>query len=173
MNTLKLLPREFRFIGLAIVIPLILAFFYNPEIVYGDLHLPLMEEPDNAFTFSVPAFLDQSEVDLNPEKKFVLFSWIKNDLSNEILLTLMLLGTYFIAFAKIKSEDEFSGQLRLQSMVSAIVWNSIILLVANFLVYDGVFLYIMILQLFSFLLIFSIVFALKVRKFRKGLGYEE
>lgn len=165
MNTLKLLPRWCRIAGLLIIIPVLGAFFYNPEVAFGDA--PIFNEPDGSLVFNVPSLLDSDN------DEFSLFAWIKNDLTNELLLTLMLIGTWLVAFAKIKGEDEFSGQLRLEAMVSAIIYNSILLLVLNFIVYDGLFLYVMISQLFSFLLLFSFIFALKVRKQRKALGYEE
>ena len=171
MHTLKLLPRWCRFIGLAFVIPTLLAFFYDPEIVFGELQLPLMKEVDNTFTVTVPSFFDQNGQEA-PEV-FQWFRWVKNDISNELLLTFMLIGTYLIAFAKIKGEDEFSERLRLESMTTAIIWNSILLLLMNWMFYDGLFLYVLVSQLFSFLLIFSLIFAIKVRSQRKSLANEE
>lgn len=173
MTTLKLLPRWFRFLGLTLIIPMIIGVIYDPEIVFGELRIPFASEPNNAFTAEVPALLDQTATNNDPNKDFVLFSWIKNDLSNELLLTFMLLGTYFIAFARVKGEDEFSEKLRLESMTSAIVWNSILLLAMNWLFYDGIFLYVIVSQLFSFLMIFSIIFAFKIRNQRKSLAHEE
>ncbi|MBL4707529.1 MAG: hypothetical protein JKY48_03710 [Flavobacteriales bacterium] len=171
MNTLKLLPRWFRFLGLAFIIPSIAIFIYNPEISFGDMSI--FKEPSGTFVFKVPAFFDQDFIENGESVGFAFVHWIKNDLSNEVLLTMMLLGTYFIAFAKIKGEDEFSKQLRLEAMVQAIVWNSALLLLLNFMTYGGLFLYVMISQLFSFLLIFSTIFALMVRKQKKALGHEE
>ena len=95
------------------------------------------------------------------------------DLSNEILLTLMLIGVYFISFSQIKNEDEFSERLRLEAFSQAIIINSILLLLMNWLFYDGLFLILMATQLVSFLLIFSLVFAIKIRKQRRNLSHEE
>lgn len=173
MNKLKLLPRWCRILGLTIIIPLLLGFLYNPDIIFGDIELPFMDEPENSFSFHVPSFLDQNDVTKTSETSFVLYSWVKKDISNELLLTIMLVGTYLVAFAKVKEEDEFSERLRLESMSLAIVWNSIILLIMNWLFYDAIFLLIMATQLFSFLLIFSFIFALKIRKQRRALSYEE
>jgi|GEM_PF-1493751 len=173
MKKIKLLPRWCRIIGLAIIIPTMIAFVLNPEIVFGDTRMPFMEEPDNRLTVEVFAFLDQSSINEDSTTDFAWFSRIKNDISNEILLTLMLIGAYLVAFARVKGEDEFSERIRLEAMTAAIIWNSILLLLMNWLFYEGWFLYMMVSQLFSFLLIFSFIFALKIRKLRRGLDYEE
>ncbi len=171
MNKLKLLPRWFRFVGLALILPTVIAFCYDPEISFGDV--AIFSEPSGPLVFNVPSFFSTDVVIDGEEVGFSFVHMIKNNMANEILLTLMLLGTYFVAFSRIKGEDEFSNQLRLESMVNAILYNSVLLLILNFMTYDGLFLYVMISQLFSFLLIFSVIFALKVRKQRRALSYEE
>ncbi len=75
----------------------------------------------------------------------------------KILLSLMLFGAYFIAFAEIREEDEFSNQLLLESMIQAIVYNSILLLLLKWFFYDGLFLFVLISQLFSYLISFIIL----------------
>ena len=157
MKTLKLLPRPYRFIGLVLVAFCIFQFVRDPEVVYGEMSF-LGSEIESPWKAKVPSlFAEEGD-------GFVFFKMIENDISNEILLTLMLLGTYFIAFAKVKVEDEFSYQLRMEAMGKAVLINGILLLVANWLLYDGLFLYAMIWGLFSFLLIFSILFALKLSR---------
>lgn len=170
MNTLKLLPRHFRFIGLLMVLPSIALFFVYPEVAFGDLP-EFMSNRKEFLSVNAYNFLDYSYNELG-EVSWVWFDPVKTDFLNEILLTLMLIGTYLISFSKIKEEDEFTKQLRFESMISAIVWNSLILLIANFLVYNGSFLFVMISQLFSFLLIFSLIFAIRLRKLKKGLANE-
>ncbi len=166
MNKIKLLPRSLRVVGLALVFFCFGLFVTDPEVVFGEMSF-LGSEIQSPWKVTVPSLLadDHGET--------VLFKWEENDISNEILLTLMLLGTYLIAFSKIKEEDEFSYQLRMEAMSQAHLWNGLLLLLANWLFYDGIFLYIMIWGLFSFLLIFSLVFAFKIRNYRKDLSYEE
>ena len=154
------------------VIAAISIFTYDPEISFGDMSF-LGDGPTGTLVFEVPIFFDSNFAEEGKSVDFAWVHWEKNDLTNELLLTLMLIGVWMVAFARIKGEDEFSRQLRLESMVSAVIWNSILLLVLNFMIYDGLFLYVMISQLFSFLLIFSVIFALKVNKLRKGLSHEE
>ena len=170
MDTLKLLPRWCRFLGLVIIIPTVVAFLNEPGIAFGDT-------PSFFDGYQEPAKMKLialvSEDFHSSGSEFIWFEVKETEIINEVLLALMLIGTWLVAFAKIKDEDEFSGQLRLQSMVSAIVWNSIILLFLNFTTFDGIFLYVMVSQLFSFLLIFSVIFALKVRKQRSALRHEE
>lgn len=166
MNKLKLLPRSLRVVGLVLVGFCLALFIKDPEVVFGEMSF-LGSKIESPWKMKVPSLLAED----NGET--VLFKWEENDVSNEVLLTLMLLGTYFIAFSKIRDEDEFSYQLRMESMSQAHLWNGLLLLISNWLFYDGIFVYIMIIGLFSFLLIFSIVFALKIRNYRRELGHEE
>ncbi|MAY84690.1 MAG: hypothetical protein CMP59_11200 [Flavobacteriales bacterium] len=155
MKTIKLLPRPFRIVGLILVSFCIFQFVRDPEVVFGETSI-LGSKIESNWKAKVPSLF------VEEKGEFFFIKMIENDISNEILLTLMLLGTYFIAFAKIKEEDEFSYQLRMEAMSQAHLWNGILLLLANWLFYDGIFLYAMIWGLFSFLLIFSFVFALKL-----------
>ena len=166
MNKIKLLPRSMRVVGLIFIGFCFALFIQDPEVVFGEMSF-LGSEIDSPWKAKVPALL------ADDEDGFAFIKMVENDISNEILLTIMLLGTYFIAFAKIKDEDEFSYQLRMEAMSQAHLWNGLLLLLSNWLFYDGIFVYIMIWGLFSFLLIFSIVFAFKIRKHRKELSYEE
>lgn len=171
MKTFKLLPRGFRFLGLALIFLVIVIFIIDPEVCFGEMSI--FEDPEGMFVFTVPSFFESNFMVDGKEVSFAFIRWIRNDLINELLLTVMLIGVWMVAFAKIKGEDEYSQQLRLESMVKAIIWNSVLLLILNFMIYDGLFLYVMISQLFSFLLIFSVIFAIKVRKQRKILVDEE
>ena len=155
MKTIKLLPRPFRIVGLILVSFCIFQFVRDPEVVFGETSI-LGSKIESNWKATVPSLINHEN------NEFVFLKMIENDISNELLLTIMLLGTYFIAFAKIKEEDEFSYQLRMEAMSQAHLWNGILLLLANWLFYDGIFLYAMIWGLFSFLLIFSFVFALKL-----------
>lgn len=170
MNKLKLLPRWCRILGLVFVIPCISLFIADPEVVFAESTWGLFgNAKEGRFVVKVFALFES-----NPnEPNFQWYSWVKNDISNELMLTAMLLGTYLIAFAKVKEEDEFSNQLRLEAMSQALVYNGIILLIFNWLIFDGLFLYVMISQLFSFLLLFSFIFAMKIRNQRKMILDEE
>ena len=169
MKKMNLLPRWCRFLGIAMVIPCLVLFVNDPEVVFGEA--TLFGSPTGNFVKEVFALFDKGSGD--EDGKFVWYSWIKNDLSNEILLTFMLMGTFFIAFSRIREEDEFSKQLRLEAMSQAILYNSILLLIFNWVFYDGLFLYILVSQLFSFLLLFSLIFSLKIRAHNKLLAHEE
>lgn len=171
MKHQKLLPRWTRFLGLAMIIPCVIAFVRDPEIVFGEGVFSIFGEPSGNLAFNVFAVFDQTSTQDTGE--FAFYSIIKNDLLNEILLTLMLVGTYLIAFAKIKEEDEFSNQLRKDAMSQALVYNGVLFLIFSWIFFEGMYLYTLILQPFSFLLIFSFVFALKIGNYRKMLSSEE
>jgi len=169
MDVLKLLPRGYRYFGLILTVPtffifLIDSIYFETGITVGGSFFDSSSDFFTRTVYNLVAF---------QHGEIVFFKEIKNNLINEFGLAIMLLGSWMLAFARIKGEDEFSQQLRLQSMSSALVWNSALLLLFNFLFYDGMFFFVMITQLFSFSLIFSIIFALKIRKYRKGLSNEE
>jgi hypothetical protein len=169
MNTLKLLPRRYRYFGLALILPATVIFCFYPEIILGDSGGKSYFI--NFFDTHLIAIVDKNYVDLKPEYSF--FTPVKNNVLNEILLVMMVLGSYLVAFAKVKEEDEFTRQMRIESMVKALLINLSLLLIANFFVFGFDFLFVLNAQLFSYLLIFSIIFALKVRKQKKALSYEE
>jgi len=165
MRKIKLLPRWCRMVGILLLLPPLVMFTINPEVAFGD---PIFGSPeDYMINGTVINLVDDSD------GEWVFFKVIQNDLINELMLSMMIVGAWMIAFSRIKGEDEFSERLRLEAMGAAMFWNALILLILNFLIYDGLFLYVMIYQLFSYLLIFSLIFALRLRKERKELGYEE
>lgn len=165
MTKIKLLPRWCRFVGMGMAILATILFILNPD---SSIEFNL-GDPKGPLVTTVPALFNQSY----GVNDFVWMSWIKNDLSNEFLFAIMLIAVYCIAFAKIKGEDEFSERIRLQSLVSAILWNSVFLLIANFLFYEGEFLWIMIFQFLSFLILFTIFFAAELKRQRSSFQYEE
>ena len=165
MKKIKLLPRWCRLVGFLLLLPPLVLFTINPEVAFGD---PIFATPeDHMVNATVISLVDDTE------GEWAFFKVIQNDLINELMLSMMLIGAWMIAFARVKGEDEFSERLRLEAMGAAMFWNALILLILNFLIYEGLFLYVMIYQLFSYLLIFSLIFALRLRRERKDSGYEE
>ena len=83
---------------------------------------------------------------------------------NEISLALILIGGLIVSFAKTKIEDEYIGQLRLQSFSIAFIIYHIILFIANIFLYEFDFLSFMIYNLCTMLFVFIIVFHVKLYK---------
>lgn len=160
-----LLPRWTRPLGLIIIIPLLIYFFIDPDMTG--------KEPD-AFDFNFPvlfgdsfSFFNQNTSGTQEESIFK-----KVNLLNELLLTLVLVASWMVAFASLREEDEYTWMVRLESMLLALIINLGLLLIANFLVFGFVFMHVMTFQLFIFPLIFSAVFAFRLQR-QKNLSHEE
>ena len=74
--------------------------------------------------------------------------------TNEIALTLFLINLLFISFSKEKQEDEFVNHLRLTSFQWAVLFNTGIILIASWLVYDFAYIHVMMYGMFSTLVFY-------------------
>lgn len=138
-----------------------------PAFTVGLLSLVFSWEPD-WLDFQLPAiFIDEI---FGPSE---LMGWINNNILNEICGILIIIGGILVAFSKEKVEDEFITKLRLESLVWATYVNYAILLLAMVLVYDFSFLWVMIFNMFTTLIIFIIRFNWMNVKLRKNLKHEE
>ncbi len=101
------------------------------------------------------------------------FSVIETDPALTILGVIFILGALMVAFSKEKIEDEFIAELRLSSMLWAVLVSYILLLLAFILVYGVVFLDVMVCNMFTVLLIFIIRFNYLLYKNSKLTSNEE
>lgn len=136
-NTL-LLPSRYKLIGLFIFMPFLIGW---------------MLWDFNIYDFS---FLETGRGGLFSEENM---TWI-----DEILFTGMAIGLLMIAFAREKTEDEYTMMLRLQSLQWAVLANAILLLAANWLLYSEYFLRTMIYNMLSVLIIFVVLFHLVLNR---------
>jgi hypothetical protein len=130
-----LLPHRFKLIGLIVFIPFlalgIAVRFY-----------------DFGFSFlQYTVHVDWGVFDSN-----------KQDLTDELALTGLIIGLLFIAFSREKEEDEFIGKIRLESLQWAVLINYILLLVATWVVYNVSYIDVMMYNMLTVLLIFIIRF---------------
>lgn len=89
------------------------------------------------------------------------FQWIENGLLDEIIIALIGIGGILIGFSKIKEEDEYSFQLRTESLIWSFYINFALLLISTFLIYGIAYFEIMIYQLFSMLhILYSTAFTM-------------
>jgi len=153
-----LLPRWTRALGLVIIIPLLIYFFIEPEIID--------REPDR-FDFDFPVLFYDFVFD-SKEKTLIK----EVNLFNELLLSIILIASWMVAFAKLKQEDEYTWLLRLESMLLALIINLGLLFVINFMVFGMLFFHVMTFQLFIFPLIFSAVFAYRLQEQKKQSNEE-
>ena len=96
------------------------------------------------------------------------FQWVENGLVNEILIALIIITGILNSFSKEKNEDELIGKLRTESLTLSLYVNYGILLLANFLIYELTFIYVLVFNLIGILLFFNLIFKYRLYKHYKG-----
>jgi len=153
MKTNYLLPNRFKKIGW---------FLFIPGIILGILYLIYEPQPEflNATVFAIAESLFE-------------FSFIKNNVYDEITALLIIIGAIFIAFSREKSEDEYISRIRLDSLVWATYVNYIVVILAIIFVYDFGFYWVILLNMFTILIFFIIRYNWALLKSRKQIQNEE
>jgi small-conductance mechanosensitive channel len=101
--------------------------------------------------------------------KGLFFQWENENIVDEILGLLMIVGAILATFSKEKNEDEFISKLRLESLVWSTYLNYIILLILILTVYGFDFLYVMQFNMCTYLIIAFLRFNYLLYKSRKEL----
>lgn len=122
-----------------------------------------------AFVFYVmdlkPAFLDIKVFAVFSyyfDKKY--FSIIKNDISEEIVIILMLVGLFLVSFSKLRNESDVSVLLRIKAILLSVYINTLFLLLSAVFFYGLGFMAITVVNCFSLLLINVIIFRILLLK---------
>lgn len=109
----------------------------------------------SSFQFS---FLDCTILNLFPSNfsdNCKTVNWYESvNLTNTIVGILVLVGALLVGFSKEKQEDEYIGQMRLASLLWAVLVNYCLLILAFVIVYDFTFLTVMTYNMFTVLLLF-------------------
>ena len=153
-----LFPHRFKRIGILMLVPFIFLGWY---VVNYDI------EPE-LFDLSVPAIF----VDEIFGEKFI-FGMTENNILNEIIGIVLIIGFLMVAFSKEKQEDELIAKIRLESLVWATYVNYAILLISMIFIFGISFLWVMIFNMFTILLFFIIRFNWQVKKLNKHMAHEE
>lgn len=90
-----------------------------------------------------------------------------------VAMILLMAGLLFIAFSRRKIEDEYVAKLRGDSLIWAVIVNSVLLLVCFVTVFDGWFLYVSFLNLYTLLILYIVKFEIALRHFQKSTDHEE
>lgn len=90
------------------------------------------------------------------------FRWIENGLVNEILIAVIIISGIINSFSREKLEDELIGKLRTESLTLSLYLNYGIILIANFLIYELTFIYVLVFNLVTILLFFNLIFKYKL-----------
>ncbi len=153
-----LFPNRYKKIGWLLLVP---------SAIIGLATLITGYEPEY-LTMKVPAVFAN---ELMGERQF--FAMIENNVLNEVLGILVIIGSVFVAFSKEDQEDEYISKIRLESLVWAVYVNYGILFLSFLFIYDFAFLWVMIFNMFTILLFFIIRFNWKLLKLKKSMRYEE
>jgi hypothetical protein len=86
---------------------------------------------------------------------------------------LSTLGLLFLGFSQEKIEDEYITKIREKCLVWAIIFNSIIFMIANLLLFRMIYLNFMVIYCDFFLITFIIKFNYELYRFNKSVKYEE
>ncbi|WP_431136980.1 hypothetical protein [Psychroserpens mesophilus] len=86
------------------------------------------------------------------------FKIIENSIIDEIITLFIIIGGLLVGFSKEKVEDEFIYKLRKDSLVWAIVFNYMVLIIMTIFIYDFTFFNVMVYNMFTPLLFFIVRF---------------
>lgn len=138
-----LLPNNFKRIGWIILIP---SSIFGLLLTTGYLDSVLLKMP--VFAVYSGGLLEDD----------VWFGFIRTDIPRTITGTAFITGALLVAFSKEKNEDEYIANLRLSSLMWAVVINYLVLLMCFLFVYGTGFLTIMMYNMFTILVIFILRF---------------
>jgi hypothetical protein len=158
MMTNYLFSNRFKKLGWVLFIPslvgAILISIYEPEFDFLDL---------KAFAIFNDDFFNS--------KRF--FYLIDNNLADEILCVLLIVGGVLVAFSKEKIEDEMVTKIRLESLVWATYVNYAVLLACVIFIYGMPFLTVMMYNMFTLLFFFILRFYWMIYKTSKATDDEK
>lgn len=93
--------------------------------------------------------------------------WTETAIFNELLTVIIIVSGIIASFSREKIEDELITKIRLESLSTAIVINYILVLIANFLIFDLSFLTALIVFLFAPLVMFNLIFQVRLFNYYK------
>ncbi len=103
----------------------------------------------------------------------VVLGFDKVNLTGTIIGVIFILGSVMVAFAKEKQEDEYIGKIRLESFLWSTYINYAILLFCFIFFYGVGFMYVMIFNMFTVIILFILRFNYLIYKSTKALSHEK
>ncbi|MEI6696773.1 MAG: hypothetical protein WCO13_11960 [Bacteroidota bacterium] len=158
MKTRFLFPHLFKTIGWFLFVPGLLLWIhlliFNTEIPFLNIKV---------FAVVSDKFFGTYET----------FKFIEQNITNELMGSLIILGALFLAFSKEKNEDEYIGKIRLESLLWATYINYALLLFCILFIYGMSFFSVMMYNMVALLIFFLIRFNLMLYKLRRQLSHEK
>ena len=102
-----------------------------------------------------------------------VMGFIRNNISNEILGVLWIIGASLVAFSREKHEDEFIAKIRMESLFWATYFNYAILIFCILFFYGSGFYYVMVFNMFTILIFFISRFHYMLYKTKNALSHEK
>jgi hypothetical protein len=140
MKSRFLFPNRFKVFGVLFSIPFMILGFYC---LYKDYEVQWL-------TFNMPYYTEVIE-DLRFKTKTVNFT-------NEIATIGLLISLNIIAFSKLKFEDEYISNIRLECLQIAIYVNFALLIVATLFIHGLAYINVIVFNIFTPLVIFILRF---------------
>jgi len=141
-----LLPHRFKFIGWIITIPSIILGLF---VMFDNLSLDF---------FSIRLPLDYIVYDGGMNVKGTIDNGTELNFTDEIATIGSIVGLIFIAFSKVKFEDEYVSKIRLESLQWAIYLNFGLLIIATIFIHGLAYYNVTVYNIFTPLIIFIVRF---------------
>lgn len=128
-------------------------------------------------------FISDNAIDIGGTKTFALFDGLtetslfcitdNTSWTDEFIIILLTISLLFIGFSREEDEDECIANIRMNSIVWAIMVNSIILIVGTLLIFGLPYFNFMAIHMFSLMLLFIIKYKTAVYLFRRNNSIQE
>jgi hypothetical protein len=161
MKTKLLFPNQFKQIGWILLIP---SAIMGILIIFFDFKLNFLDLKTFAIYSGGIDWLGGSTT---------IFGFIKDNLTDEIIGILFLVGAILVAFSREKLEDEFIARTRLESLVWATYINYAVLILCLLFFYNIGFMMVMIFNMFTILIFFICRFYYILYRLNKSLSHEK
>tara|TARA_B110000027_G_scaffold2539_1_gene2252 strand:+ start:371 stop:829 length:459 start_codon:yes stop_codon:yes gene_type:complete len=96
------------------------------------------------------------------------FGWIENGLGDEIFTFLIIISGLVNSFSKEKIEDELISRIRLESLSLSLFISFGFIIISTFLVYNLIYMYVLVFNLFLIILLFNLIFKVRLYKHYKS-----
>jgi hypothetical protein len=160
METRFLLPNRCKLIGCILLIPSTILGF---SVIFFEFKLKFLE-------MKVFTLYSGGVAPWDPGSRL---SFESNNVTGTIVGIMFLIGALMVVLSKEKNEDEFISKTRLESLLWATIINYIILFFCFLFIYGLGFMYVMILNMFTILILFIIRFNYIIYRSSKSLRYEK
>jgi len=160
METRFLLPNKFKVYGWILLIP---SSILGLLVIFEEFKFNFLDM--RVFTISSGGFA--------PWEVTRAFKFEKENLTATLVGVLFLLGALMVTLAREKNEDEFISKMRLESLLWATILNYLILLFCFIFFYEFGFVYVMIFNMFTILILFIIRFNYVLYLSSKSLRHEK